>query len=94
MAHTPYPAAIHACSCKLIQKSRYSVCPSVSSPAGASVEPYTPALPVAAPASEAGNYGLDHKIVGRDADARALVLAAWLDDNDDTAQGGSLFGVP
>ena len=60
MPHTPYPAAIHACSCTLTQKSWYSVSPSASSRCGASAAPYMP--PVTAPASEAGSSGSDHTL--------------------------------
>ena len=41
LPHTPYPAAIHACSCTLTQKRGYSVLPSESSGARASEPPPT-----------------------------------------------------
>jgi hypothetical protein len=68
--------------------------PSASSAAGASVEPYIPELPVAAPGSEAGCVGSDHTLAGRNADARELVDSARAcagarpEDND----VGSWFG--
>jgi hypothetical protein len=70
--------------------------PSASSAAGASVEPYIPELPVAAPGSEVGSIGSDHALAGRDADARALVdraraCAGARLENDDDDDRGSWF---
>ena len=84
MPQTPYPAAIHACSCTLTQKSGYIVCPSASSFAGVSDEL------VAAPGFEAGSVQADHTFVGGCAGARTLADSARacacvrpIDDEDD-----------
>ena len=96
--HTSYPAAIHACSCTLTQKSGYSVCPSESSFAGASDEPD------AVPRFEAGSVGPDYTFGGRCTEVRALVdnvrVCAGADarvvdedgDDDDDDDGGSVEG--
>ena len=84
MPQTPYPATVHACSCKLTQKSGYSVCPSVSS--------------LACPSNgfEAGSFASDHTFARYCADARALVdsvrACAGARSIDDDDEGGSVAG--
>jgi hypothetical protein len=72
MPHTPYPAAIHACSCTLTQKSGYSVRPSASSAAGV----LSRAIHSRAAHCCSREAGSDHTFAGRCADARALVESA------------------
>src|SRR5580693_2870720 len=63
--HTPYPPAIHACSCTLTQNSVNSVCPSETSVVDdPSVTPLL--LPVPAPVCAAYDGGSDHTFAGRE----------------------------
>jgi hypothetical protein len=65
--HTPYPAAIHACSCALTQNSGNSVCPSKSSVVD---DPSVTLLllPLPLPTTMYAEYdsGSDHTFVGRE----------------------------
>src|SRR5580693_1373881 len=61
--HTPYSAAIHACSCTLTQNSGYSVCPSESSVVD---DPSVAPLPLPARVYAAYDGGSDHTFVGRE----------------------------